>query len=84
MVEGKKIHTIIRTSVKKLAMASLGKVFSDIAPGYPIRKRTETELKQKMQKQTKSLVQFESTLLSSYLKFLQILEKDIKCMFFDF
>jgi len=74
---GKKVHSLIKMSIQKLAIASLTKVFADIAPGYPIRERSEKELKQKMQKDTRALVNFESTLLSNYLKFLQTLEKQV-------
>ncbi|KAF3438255.1 hypothetical protein FNV43_RR21016 [Rhamnella rubrinervis] len=60
-------------AIVKLGLLSLLAVFKDIIPGYRIRLPTEKELEMKVSKDVKKLRYFESTLLSSYKVYLQML-----------
>ncbi|WKY12159.1 hypothetical protein Q1695_003609 [Nippostrongylus brasiliensis] len=72
---GEKVHSLVRESVQKLAVASTLQVLIDIIPGYSIRELTAEEKKQKVKKETKRLQTFEESLLRYYLKYLQFCEK---------
>eukprot|EP01134_Creolimax_fragrantissima_P008528 CFRG8528T1 len=60
---------------RKLALVSLMTVYNDVLPGYRIRLPTEAEKKQKVSKDVQALRLFEATLLSSYQKYLQFMQK---------
>lgn len=62
-------------TVRKLAMLSLMEIFKDIIPGYRIRLLTQSEKQQKMKKETKSLQDYEQSLLMNYKGYLEVLEK---------
>nr|XP_039271663.1 nucleolar complex protein 3 homolog [Styela clava] len=64
--------------IRKLAMASMACVFTDIIPGYRIRERTEDEKSVKLSKEVRTLVDFEEGLLRHYRSFLESLEKVLK------
>uniref|UniRef100_A0A7E4ZX66 NOC3-like protein n=1 Tax=Panagrellus redivivus TaxID=6233 RepID=A0A7E4ZX66_PANRE len=76
---GKSVDSLVREDAQKLATASLAKTFVEIAPGYAIRELTEAEKGQKQKKETKALQEYENGLLHYYLKFLKLLEKNVKC-----
>jgi nucleolar complex protein 3 len=78
MAVGQGVHSLIRESTQKLALASLSKAFIEAAPGYSIRSLTEVEKKQSMTKDTKVLYRFEESLLLYYLKYLKLLEKNCR------
>uniref|UniRef100_A0A0K0DY73 NOC3-like protein n=1 Tax=Strongyloides stercoralis TaxID=6248 RepID=A0A0K0DY73_STRER len=71
---GKKIDELIQKDIQKIATASLTEVLIDIIPGYHIRDYTDAEMEQRMKKETKTLFNFEKTLLDVYKQYLQHLE----------
>ncbi|VDK18354.1 unnamed protein product [Anisakis simplex] len=77
LCKGERIHSLIRETVQKLAIASTVEVFVDIIPGYAIRPLSEEEKSQKMKKETKKLHDYENTLLNYYNKYLQVIEKNV-------
>ncbi|VDK18747.1 unnamed protein product [Anisakis simplex] len=89
LCKGERIHSLIRETVQKLAIASTVEVFVDIIPGYAIRPLSEEEKSQKMKKETKKLHDYENTLLNYYNKYLQVIEKNVTsewicCLFHSF
>ncbi|KNC84034.1 hypothetical protein SARC_03744 [Sphaeroforma arctica JP610] len=60
---------------RKLALVSLMAVYKDVLPGYRIRLPTEAEQKQKVSKEVAVLRAFEASLLGSYQKYLQFMQK---------
>lgn len=75
LCNGEKIHSLVRESVQKLAIASTLQVLLDILPGYAIREQTAEEKAQKQKKETRNLVNYEESLLRYHLKYLQLCEK---------
>lgn len=63
----------LKVMVRKLGMITLMEVFRDIIPSYKIRKLTDQELQQKTSKETKSLQNYEESLLVSYKHYLEYL-----------
>ncbi|CAE1280737.1 NOC3 [Acanthosepion pharaonis] len=63
----------LKVIVRKLGMVTLMEVFRDIIPSYKIRKLTDKELQQKTSKETKSLQNYEESLLVSYKHYLEYL-----------
>ncbi|KAL4231174.1 Nucleolar complex protein 3 [Mactra antiquata] len=70
-------------TVRKLVMISLLEIFKDIIPGYYIRPPTEQEQGQKMKKDTKAVMSFETGLLNCYKDYLEYLEKTAKGSKYD-
>jgi nucleolar complex protein 3 len=65
-------------AVQRLAMLSTALVFKDIVPSYRIRLPTEKELAMPVKKEVRKMREFESTLLNSYKRFLQLLESAVR------
>jgi len=65
-------------TVRKLALLSLMEVFKDIVPSYRIRELTEQEHAIKVSRDVCALREFENSLLTSYQKYLTLLEDNIK------
>ena len=68
----------VMLTVKKLVMISLMELFKDVIPGYRIRMPTQAEKQQQVKKETKSLWDFEESLLVNYRHYLEFLESTIK------
>ena len=63
--------------VQEVALLSCQLVFKDICPGYRIRTSSEYDKNVIMKKETKKIRDFESALLTSYQRYLKILDEYI-------
>ncbi|XP_048589735.1 nucleolar complex protein 3 homolog isoform X2 [Nematostella vectensis] len=64
----------VRITTRKFAIISMLEVIKDIAPGYPLRSLSEKEKEVKVSKEVRKLRDFEEGVLTSYQRYLQILE----------
>jgi hypothetical protein len=64
-------------AIRRLAMLSLTTVFKDILPGYRIRLPTAAEAATKAKKDVARLRDYEACLLTSYQRFLRLLEHTV-------
>ncbi|KAJ7522542.1 hypothetical protein O6H91_18G016100 [Diphasiastrum complanatum] len=64
--------------ISQLAMLSLMAIFKDLVPGYRIRLPTAKELETQVSKEVQKLRDYESSLLRSYQRYVQMLIKSRK------